>query len=159
MSKNGRTIEAFRLNQRPINPLKSPVDYAMILGKLHKDLRRGNIAPGLNLAYKHVSFPHGEHPKLLFGDDTARAIKEHTETNKMGQCLSRNITFKVNLIVYLQIQTLQDETVVTSLFSMRAEFQEQKSKRIIKTAKPTNHTSLKAIEADNTTPLLCERYL
>ena len=162
MSKNGRTIEAFRLNQRPINPLKSSADSAMILGKLHKDLRRENITPGLNLAYKHVSFPHGEHPKLSFGDDTARAIKELTETNKTGQCLSRNITFKVNLvkvIVYLQIQTLQDEAVVTSLFSMRAEVQEEKSKRIIKTAKPTNHTSLKAIEADNTTPLSCERYL
>ena len=99
---------------------------------------------------------------MPFGDDTARAIKELTETKKSGQCLSRNITFKVNLvkvIVYLQIQTPQDGTVVTSLFFMRAEVQEENSKRIIKTAKPTNHTSLKAIEADNTTSLLCERYL
>ena len=72
--------------------LKRCADSAMILGKLNQDLltlRRDSITPELNIAYKHLSFPQGEHPKLLFGDDLPRSIKEITETNKVGQCLSK----------------------------------------------------------------------
>ena len=64
----------------------------MILGKLNQDLftlRRDSITPELNITYKHLSFPQGEHPKLLFGDDLPRSIKEITGTNKVGQCLSK----------------------------------------------------------------------
>ena len=72
--------------------LKKCTDFAMTLGKLNQDLltlRRDSITAELNIAYKHLSFPQGEHPKLLFGDDLSRLIKEITETNKVGQCLSK----------------------------------------------------------------------
>ena len=72
--------------------IKKCADSAMILGKLNQDLltlRRDSITPELNITYKHLSFLQGEHPKLLFGDDLSRSIKEITETNKVGQCLSK----------------------------------------------------------------------
>ena len=62
-----------------------------MLGNLNEDLlilRRESITPELNIAYKHLSFPQGEHPKLLFGDDLPRSIKGITENKKVGQCLS-----------------------------------------------------------------------
>ena len=67
-------------------------DSAMILGKLNQDLfklHRDSITPELNIAHKHLSFPQGEHAKLLFGDDLPRSIKKITETNKVAQCLSK----------------------------------------------------------------------
>ena len=67
-------------------------DSVTILGKLNQDLftlRRDSITPELNIAYKHLSRPQSEHSKLLFGDDLPRSIKEITETNKVGQCLSK----------------------------------------------------------------------
>ena len=72
--------------------LKKCADTAKILGKLNQDLltlRRDSITPELSIGYKHLSFPQGEHPKLLFGDDLPRSIKEITETNKVGQCSSK----------------------------------------------------------------------
>ena len=72
--------------------LKKCADSAIILGKLNPDLltlRRDSIAPELNIACKHLSFPQGGHPKLLFGDNLPKSIKEITETNKVGQCLSK----------------------------------------------------------------------
>ena len=72
--------------------LKRCASSALILGKLNKDLltlRRDTMTPELNIAYKHLSFPQGEHPKLLFGDDLPRSTKEITGTNKVGQCLSK----------------------------------------------------------------------
>ena len=68
--------------------LKKSGDSAMTLRKLNQDflkLRRDSITPETNIAYKHLSFPQGEHPKLLFEDDLLRSTKE---TNKVGQCLS-----------------------------------------------------------------------
>ena len=52
-------------------------------------LRRDSVTLELNIAYKHLSLRQGEHPKLLFGDDLTRSIKEIKETNKVGQCLSK----------------------------------------------------------------------
>ena len=72
--------------------LKKCADSAMILGKFNQDLltlRKDSITPELNIAYKHLFFPQGEHPKLLFRDDLPRSIKKITETNKVGQCLSK----------------------------------------------------------------------
>ena len=60
--------------------------------KINQDLltlRKDSITPELNIAYEHLSFPQGEHTKLLFVDDLPRSIKEITETNKVGQCLSK----------------------------------------------------------------------
>ena len=72
--------------------LERCADSAMILGNLNQDLLtlcRESITPELNIACKHLSFPQGEHPKLLFGEDLPRSIKEIAETNKVGQCLSK----------------------------------------------------------------------
>ena len=72
--------------------LKKCADSAMILGKLNQDLltlHRDSTTPELNITYKHLSFLQGEHPKLLFGDDLLRSIKEITETNNVAQCLSK----------------------------------------------------------------------
>ena len=72
--------------------LKKCADSAMILGKLNQDLLtlcRGSVTPELNIAYRHLSFPQGEHSKLLFGDDLPRSFKKITETNKVDQCLSK----------------------------------------------------------------------
>ena len=74
------------------NSIRKCADSAMIMGKFNYDLlahRRDNITPELNVAYKHLSFPQGEHPKLLFGDDLPKTIKELTETNKVGQYLAK----------------------------------------------------------------------
>ena len=63
--------------------LKKCADSAMILGKFNQDLlrlRKDSITPELKTAYKHLSFPQGEHSKLLFGDDLLRSITEITET-------------------------------------------------------------------------------
>ena len=46
-------------------------------------LSRDSVTPELNIAHKHLSFPQGEHPKLLLENDLLRAIKEITETNKV----------------------------------------------------------------------------
>ena len=72
--------------------LKKYADHAMILGKLNQDLlalRRDTVTPEPHIAHKHLSFPQGEHLKLLFGDDLPRSIKEITGTNKVGQYLSK----------------------------------------------------------------------
>ena len=72
--------------------LKKCADSAMILGKLDQNLltlRRDSITPELNIACKNLSFSEGEHPKLLFGDDLPRSIKQITETNKVGQFFSK----------------------------------------------------------------------
>ena len=55
----------------------------LIKGSLRKYVDSG-IAPELNLACKHSSFPQGAHRKLLFGDGLPKAMTELTETNKIG---------------------------------------------------------------------------
>ena len=45
-----------------------------------------------NIVYKYLSFPQGEHPKLLFGDNLPRSIKDITEANKVSQCLSKKFS-------------------------------------------------------------------
>ena len=53
----------------------------MILGKLNQDfltLHRDRITSELNIAYKHLFFPQGEHSKPLFGDNLPKSIKEIT---------------------------------------------------------------------------------
>ena len=47
------------------------------------------MTPELNIAYKYLFFPKGEHPKLLFGDDLSKSITEITGANKVSQCLSK----------------------------------------------------------------------
>ena len=45
--------------------------------------------PELNYGYRQLSFDQGDHPKLLFGDNLPKKIKEISETNKVGYALSK----------------------------------------------------------------------
>ena len=63
-----------------------------IFGKINQDilnLRREKIAPELNQNYKQLTFKTEDHPKLLFGDDLPKTIKDISETNKVGQSLTQ----------------------------------------------------------------------
>ena len=51
--------------------------------------RRELIIPELNSSYRQLTFVQGDHPKLLFGDDLPKAIKDISETYKLGQVLKK----------------------------------------------------------------------
>ena len=76
--------------------LRRCADPVMVLGKMNHYLlllKRESITPELDMACKHFPFPQGEHPKLLFGNDLPKAIKELTETHSVGHCLLKKINF------------------------------------------------------------------
>ena len=52
-------------------------------------LEREKIAPKLNQNDKQLTFKTEDDPKLLFGDDPAKTIKDISETNKVGQSLTQ----------------------------------------------------------------------
>ena len=63
-----------------------------LLGKSNYDLlacRKELIIPELNSSYRQLKFVQGDHPKLLFGDDIPKTIKDISETNKVGQALKK----------------------------------------------------------------------
>ena len=67
-------------------------DAAVLLGKINLDilnLRREKIAPELNQNYKQLTFKTEDYPKLLFGDDLPKTIKDISETNIVGQSLTQ----------------------------------------------------------------------
>ena len=81
--------ELIEINSKAI---KKCADTAMLLGKLNYDLlacRRELIIPELNSSYRQRTFVQGDHPKLLIGDDLPKAIKDISETNKVGQALKK----------------------------------------------------------------------
>lgn len=45
------------------------------------------------MAYNHLLFPQGEHPKLLLGEDPPNAIKELTGIQNVSQCLLKRSYF------------------------------------------------------------------
>ena len=66
-------------------------DAAVCLGKVKQDiskLRKEKVALELNQNYKQLTFKIEDHPKLLFGDDLAKAVNDITETNKVDQSLT-----------------------------------------------------------------------
>ena len=68
--------ELIEINSKAI---KKCADTAMLLGKLNYDLlacRRELIIPELNSSYRQLTFVQGDHPKLVFGDDLPKAIKD-----------------------------------------------------------------------------------
>ena len=50
--------------------------------------RREKIALELNQNYKQLTFKTDDHPKILFGDDLPKTIKDINEINKVGQSLT-----------------------------------------------------------------------
>ena len=74
------------------NCIKLSADTAMILDKENYELlslRRAQIIPELNYRYRQLLLDQGDHPKLLFGDNLPKQIKEISETNKVGYALSK----------------------------------------------------------------------
>ena len=60
-------------------------DAAVFWGKINQDilnLRKEKIAPELNQNYKQLTFKTEDYPKLLFGDDLRKTIKDISETKK-----------------------------------------------------------------------------
>ena len=47
------------------------------------------IIPEINSSYRQFTLVQGNHPKLLFGDDLPKAIKDISETNKVDQALKK----------------------------------------------------------------------
>ena len=81
--------ELIEINSKAI---KKCADNAMLLGELNHDLlacHRELIIPELNSSYRQLTFVQGYHPKLLFGDELTKAIKDISETNKVGQTLKK----------------------------------------------------------------------
>ena len=77
--------ELIEINSKAI---KKCADTAVLLGESNHDLlacHRELIIPELNSSYRQLTFVQGYHPKLLFGDDLPKAIKDISETNKVGQ--------------------------------------------------------------------------
>ena len=71
----------------------------MLLGKLNYDLlacRRELIIPELNSSYRQPTFVQGDHPKLLFGDDQPKSIKDISETNQVSQALKKQNCIPMN---------------------------------------------------------------
>ena len=76
--------------------IKRIIDALLLMGKANSNilnLRRESITPELNPSYKQLSFSKEDHPKLLFGDDLPKAIKEISETNKVGYSISAKSNF------------------------------------------------------------------
>ena len=80
------------ISQTIKDSIRKCADAAVFLGKINQDilnLRREKIAPELNQNYKQLTFKTEDHPKLLFGDDLPKTIKDISETNKVGQSLTQ----------------------------------------------------------------------
>ena len=66
-------------------------DTAMLIGQTNFEIlnfRKAKIMPKLNYSYRQLSFNQGDHPKLLFGDNLPKQIKDISETNKVGFAIS-----------------------------------------------------------------------
>ena len=60
-------------------------DAAVFWGKINQDilnLRKEKIAPEFNQNYKQLTFKTEDYPKLLFGNDLPKTIKDISETKK-----------------------------------------------------------------------------
>ena len=67
-------------------------DTAMLIGQTYFEIlnfRRAKVIPELNYSYRQLSFDQGDHPKLLFGDNLPKQIKDISENNKVGFAISR----------------------------------------------------------------------
>ena len=62
-------------------------DTAMLIRQTNFEtlcFRRAKIMPELKYRHSQLSFNQGDHPKLLFGDNLLKKIKDISETNKVG---------------------------------------------------------------------------
>ena len=92
--KNRAEKDEKDISQTIKDSIRKCTDAAVFWGEINQDilnLRRENIAPELNQNYKQLAFKTEDHPKLLFGDDLLKAIKDISETNKVGQSLTQRL--------------------------------------------------------------------
>ena len=99
MSKTAKTLYEYRSEKKLTKlvalvkaTIKSCPDAAVFLVKANEIIltyRREKIKPELNQNHLHISLEKGEHPKLLFGYDLPKFLKDMAETNKVGQSLTQ----------------------------------------------------------------------
>ena len=66
--------------------IRKCADAGVFLRKINQDilnLRREKVAPESNQNYKQLTFKKEDHPKLLYGNDLPKTIKDISETNKV----------------------------------------------------------------------------
>ena len=88
--------ELIEVNSKAI---KKCADTTILLGQLNYDLlayRRKLIIPELNSSFRQLTFVQGDQPKLLFGDDLPKTIKDISETKKVGQALKKQNFVPIN---------------------------------------------------------------
>ena len=74
------------------NGIRLCADTAMLIGQTNFEIlsfRRAQIMAELNYSYRQLSFDQGDHPKLLFGDNLPKQIKDMCETNKVVFSISK----------------------------------------------------------------------
>ena len=76
------------------------------------DLKKDKILPELKYNYRQLSFPPKDYPKLLFGDDLRKALKEIAEISKVGQTLTQRF---LSEIFNLNQKLFYSEVCVTTL--------------------------------------------
>ena len=67
-------------------------DTAMLIGQTNFHIlsfRRAKIMPELNYSYRQLSIDQGDQPKLLFGCNLPKQIKDISETNKVEFAISK----------------------------------------------------------------------
>ena len=92
LHKNRTEKDEKIISQTIKDSIRKCADAVVFLGKINQDilnLRREKIASELNQNYKQLAFKTEDHPKLLFGDDLPKTIKEISEKNKVGQSLTQ----------------------------------------------------------------------
>ena len=124
-----------------------------ILGKnkpRYFKLRREKVAPELNHNYKQLTFKTEDHPKLLFGDDLLKTIKDISETNKVGQSLTQR---------YQPALKRETFTKTGKPFSSKSRGYQQRGRPRQKFDRMFNHihlTNKGSQSIDSTRTLLCQ---
>ena len=86
LCKNRTEKDKTVISQTIKDSIRKCADAAVFLGKINQDilnLRREKIASELNQNYK-TKRKTEDHPKLLFGDDLPKTIKDISATNKVA---------------------------------------------------------------------------
>ena len=83
------------------------------------NFRRANIMPELNYSYRQLSFDQGDHPKLLFGENLPKQIKDISETNKVRFAISRKSTAPSNTISISPHKSPQNKIQPSFLYGVR----------------------------------------
>ena len=80
--------------------IRNCADMMMLLGKINFQLlsrRRECIGPELNFNFKALNFVPGDHPKLLFGDDLMKSVKDITENNEVEPTILKKTCYSSTL--------------------------------------------------------------